>query len=255
VISPLLANVYLHYVLDQWAERWRRRHARGDMIFVRYADDYIAGFEHQEDGRAVPSRPARTTREVRPGTEGRENATDPVWAARRSGEISARPGPTGDLRFLGFTHISGKTRAGAFQVKRITMSKRMRAKLREVKLALKRRRYLPIPAQGRWLASVMRGHLAYYAVPGNIHAVGSFRTQLTRCWYKALRRRSQRTRTNWDRMGRLATRWLPSVRVLRPYPEQRFDARTRGKNPSAVAPHAGVCAGGGERSPSLPRQF
>jgi hypothetical protein len=133
--------------------------------------------------------------------------------------------------FLGFTHICGKGRSGQFWLRRITIAKRMRAKLAAVYDQLKRRRHLPIPEQGRWLASVLRGHLAYYAVPGNSRAVQAFRSQVTRYWLKALRRRSQRHRLNWERMDRLARRWLPPAHILHPYPEARFHARTRGRSP------------------------
>jgi RNA-directed DNA polymerase len=127
--------------------------------------------------------------------------------------------------------MCGQTKNGRFWLKRKTISKRMRAKLAEVNDQLKRRRHLPIPEQGRWLASVVRGHRAYYAVPGNTDAVAAFRTQVTRHWYKALRRRSQRTRLNWTRMNRLATRWLPPARVMHPFPGERFDAKTQGRSP------------------------
>ena len=120
----------------------------------------------------------------------------------------------------------------------------MRAKLREVKDQLKRRRHQPIPVQGRWLASVVQGHLAYYAVPGNTDAVAAFRTQATRHWYKALRRRSQRTRLNWARMNRYATRWLPPARVMHPFPGRALRRQNPRQEPSAVVPHAGICAGG-----------
>ncbi|HUZ39969.1 MAG TPA: group II intron reverse transcriptase/maturase, partial [Acidimicrobiales bacterium] len=133
--------------------------------------------------------------------------------------------------FLGFTHICAKKKSGRFWVKRVTISKRMRAKLHEVKDQLLRRRHLPIPEQGQWLASVVRGHLAYYAVPGNTDAVAAFRTQVTRQWFKALRRRSQRNRLNWVRMNRLATRWLPPARVMHPFPSVRFSAITQGRSP------------------------
>jgi RNA-directed DNA polymerase len=133
--------------------------------------------------------------------------------------------------FLGFTHVCAKTRNGRFLLKRITIAERMRAKLRELKHSLMRRRHLSIPEQGRWLASVVRGHLAYYAVPGNIDAVAAFRTQATRHWYRALRRRGQRARVNWARMNRLATRWLQPARLTHPWPERRFDARTQGRSP------------------------
>ncbi len=129
------------------------------------------------------------------------------------------------------THICGKTKSGRFWLKRITISKRMRAKLAEVKDQIKRRRHLPIPEQGKWLGSVVRGHIAYYAVPGNTDAVAAFRTQATRHWFKALRRRSQRNRLNWTRMSRLVTRWLPAARVMHPFPEVRFDVRIQGRSP------------------------
>ena len=133
--------------------------------------------------------------------------------------------------FLGFTHICGKTRDGRFWLRRITIQSRMRAKLKRVKTELKRRRHLPVPEQGRWLASVVRGHLAYYAVPGNIDAVGTFQRQAGRCWLRALRCRSQRHRLTWQRMSRLIDRWLPPVRIVHPQPSVRFDARTRGRSP------------------------
>jgi hypothetical protein len=133
--------------------------------------------------------------------------------------------------FLGFTHICARMRDGRFWVRRITISKRMRAKLRGVKDQLRRRRHQPIPEQAQWLASVMRGHRAYYAVPGNRAAVATFRTQVTKLWHEALERRSQRTRINWARMNRLAIRWLPPARVVHPFPDTRFRVRTQGRSP------------------------
>ena len=150
-------------------------------------------------------------------------------AARRRAARGAGKPETFD--FLGFTHLCGKTKNGRFWLRRITISKRMRAKLREVKDQLKRNRHRPIPVQGHWLRAVVQGHLAYYAVPGNTDAVAAFRTQATRHWYKALRRRSQRTRLTWERMNRIAKRWLPPARVKHPFPNVRFDARTRGRSP------------------------
>jgi len=132
---------------------------------------------------------------------------------------------------LGFTHFCGKTKNERFWLRRKTISKRMRAKLAEVKDYFRRWMHLPIPEQGRWLASVVRGHLADYAMPDNTDAVAAFRTQVTRLWFKALRRRSQRNRLNWERMNRIATRWLPPARVQHPFPNVRFDARTRGQSP------------------------
>lgn len=230
-VSPLLMNVYLHYVLDLWAEQWRGRHAHGDVVIVRWADDFIVGFEHREDAERfladLHERFAQFALELNDEKTrliefGRHAARD------RQARGLGRP-ETFD--FLGFTHICGKTRKGRFMLKRKTITKRMAAKLREVKADLMRRRHLPIPEQGRWLASVVRGHLAYYAVPGNIDMVAAFRTQATRHWYKALRRRSQRTRLTWEQMNRLSIRWLPPARIQHPWPDARFNAKTQGRSP------------------------
>ena len=221
-ISPLLANVYLHYVFDLWAERWRRRSARGDMIVVRYADDTIVGFEHKEDAdRFLADLAARVAKF---GLELKAEKTRLI----EFGRLAARQreanglGKPETFDFLGFTHICGKTRAGEFQVVRRTIAKRRRNKLRELKVGLKRRRHLPIPEQGKWLRSVTQGHLNYYAVPGNLAAISGFFHELRRLWRRALMRRSQKTRMTWERFTRLAARWLPSVRNMHPYPEQRF---------------------------------
>jgi RNA-directed DNA polymerase len=230
-VSPLLANVYLHYVLDWWAQWWRRRHAHGDMIIVRFADDFVAGFEHQADAQRFLA--DLRERFAKFGLALHPDKTRLIEFGRHAARARAARGvgKPETFDFLGFTHMCGKTRTGRFWLKRKTISKRMRAKLAEVKDQLKRRRHQPIPEQGRWLASVVRGHLTYYAVPGNTDAVAAFRTQATRYWYKALRRRSQRTRLNWTRMNRLATRWIPPARVTHPFPNVRFDARTRGRSP------------------------
>src|SRR5487761_862563 len=224
--SPLLANVYLHYVLDRWVRQWRRRHARGDMIIVRWADDFVVGFEHQGDAKQfladLRERFAKFSLELH------ADKTRLIQFGRFAAQNRAERGlgKPETFDFLGFTHICGKGRSGQFWLRRITIKKRMRTKLHEVNDQLKRRRHRPVPEQGRWLASVVRGHSAYYAVPGNIRAVNAFRTQVTRHWFKALRRRSQRHRLNWERMNRLATHWLPPARILHPYPEARFAART-----------------------------
>ena len=224
--SPLLANVYLHHVFDLWADWWRRRHAHGDVIIVRFADDITIGFEHEQDAQRfwadLRERLAKFGLELHPDKTrliefGRH-------AARRRRARGLGKPETFD--FLGFTHICAESRSGRFWLRRITISKRMRAKLREVNDQLKRRRHQPIPVQGQWLRSVVQGHLAYYAVPGNTDTVAAFRTQVTRHWYKALRRRSQRTRINWERMNPIAKRWLPRARAMHPFPEVRFAART-----------------------------
>ena len=221
-VSPLLANVYLHYVFDLWADWWRSRFAHGDVIIVRFADDFIVGFERQQDAERflaeLRGRFAKFGLELHPGKT-RLIEFGRFAAGRRATRDLGKP-ETFD--FLGFTHICGKTRRGRFWLRRITNSNRMRAKLKAVSDQLKQRRHQPIPVQGRWLASVVRGHMAYYAVPGNIEAVAAFRTQATRNWRQALRRRSQKTRINWARMRQIANRWLPPARVMHPYPEARF---------------------------------
>ena len=229
--SPLLANVYLHYVLDLWAEQWRGRHAHGDVVIVRWADDFIVGFEHREDAERfladLRERFAQFALEL--NAEKTRLIEFGRYAARnRRARGLGRP-ETFD--FLGFTHCCAKNKSGGFMLRRTTIKKRMAAKLREVKADLMRRRHLPIPEQGRWLASVVRGHLAYYAVPGNIDTVVAFRTQATRHWYRALRRRSQRTSLNWERMNRLSIRWLPPARIQHPWPDARFNAKTQGRSP------------------------
>jgi RNA-directed DNA polymerase len=196
------------------------------VIIVRFADDYTVGFQYEEDAR-------RFLEELRQrlakfGLELHPDKTRLIEFGRRAAIDRERRGlgKPETFDFLGFTHICARSRAGRFWVKRITIAKRMRAKLAEVKDQLKRRRHDPIPVQGRWLATVLQGHMAYYAVPGNSDAVSAFRYQVTLHWHKALRRRSQRGRVNWERMGRYATRWLPRVRVMHPYPNVRLAART-----------------------------
>ena len=225
-VSPLLANVYLHYVLDWWAAWWRRHRAHGDVIIVRWADDFVVGFEHEQDARRFWAELAQ-----RFATFGLELHPDKTrliefgrFAAQRRRERGS--GKPETFNFLGFTHICGKTRRGWFQLRRITIAKRMRAKLKAVKDELRRRRHQPIPVQGQWLKSVVQGHMAYYAVPGNTRALSAFRRQVTRRWFKALGRRSQKARVTWERMGRIATRWLPEARVMHPYPNVRFAAKT-----------------------------
>jgi RNA-directed DNA polymerase len=229
--SPLLANVYLHYVLDLWVEWWRRHRARGDVIIVRFADDFICGFQHQRDARRFLA--DLRQRMARFGLELHPDKTRLIEFGRFAAENRAARGlgKPETFGFLGFTHVCGKTRGGWFQVKRVTIAKRLRAALRKVKDQLRSRMHLPIPEQGRWLASVVRGHMAYYAVPGNVQAVAAFRDEVTRHWFKALRRRSQRTTVNWARMSRIEARWLPRARVMHPYPNVRFDARTQGRSP------------------------
>jgi RNA-directed DNA polymerase len=223
-VSPLLANVYLHYVFDLWADWWRKRHAHGDVIIVRFADDFIVGFEHQGDAEKFLA--GLRGRFAKFGLELHPDKTRLIEFGRHAARTRAArgEGKPETFDFLGFTHICAKSANGRFWLKRITISKRMRAKLKMVNDQLRRRMHQPIPEQGRWLAAVVRGHMAYYAVPGNYQAVAAFCDQVTRHWLKALRRRSQKTRVDWTRMVRIRQRWLPAVRVMHPFPEARFAA-------------------------------
>jgi RNA-directed DNA polymerase len=230
-VSPLLANVFLHYVFDLWADLWRRRRARGDVIIVRFADDIVVGFQHRDDaeqfGRDLRERLAKFSLEL--NAEKTRLVEFGRFSTTRRQERGLGKPETFD--FLGFTHICGRSQVGRFLLQRTTMRKRMQAKLKEVKAELMRRRHLPMPQQGAWLGSVVRGHLAFYGVPTNIFALSSFRTQAVRHWRRALRRRSQRTRMNWRRMSRLEARWIPTARIQHPWPERRFDVRTQGRSP------------------------
>jgi RNA-directed DNA polymerase len=230
-ISPLLANVYAHYVFDLWVHQWRQRHARGEVVIVRFADDAVVGFEHRDDAQRFWA--DLRDRLAKFGLALNDEKTRLIEFGRFAAERRAARGlgKPETFQFLGFTHICAKTKTGRFQLKRITDSKRLAAKLRSVKAELMRRRHQPIPEQGRWLASVLRGHTNYYGVPGNRKALLAFRFFATEHWYRALRRRSQRDRLTWERMQRLRDRWLPWPQIAHPWPEGRFDARTQGRSP------------------------
>jgi RNA-directed DNA polymerase len=223
VASPLLANVYLHYVYDLWVQQWRRRHATGDMIVVRYADDTIVGFQHQQDAEhflnELKERLARFALALHPDkTRLIEFGGFAAERRRRRGE-----GKPETFDFLGFTHYCTTRKKGTgFQLGRKTQRKRMRAKLREIKQELHRQRHVPIDEQGRWLGTVIKGYFAYFAVPTNTDLLSAFRAHIGERWFRSLRRRSQRHRLTWQRMGRLIDRFLPPVRVLHPWPDQRF---------------------------------
>lgn len=222
-LSPMLANVYLHYVLDLWAGWWRKTHARGKVIIVRWADDFIVGFQHQDDAERflgeLRGRLAEFSLELHPGKT-RLIEFGPQAARNRKARGEGKPET---FTFLGFRHIARITR-GHFWAQRITDKKKMTAKLKQVRTEIMRRRHLPVPDQGRWLASVVAGHQQYYAVPGNFNAVQAFRTRVTRYWRHALRRRSQKSRLPWSRMDRLASRYLPRTRIIHPFPDRRFAA-------------------------------
>jgi RNA-directed DNA polymerase len=229
VISPLLANIYLHYALDLWAHQWRQRKAAGDVILVRYADDSVMGFQYEGVARrflaAMRERLAKFKLELHPDKTrliqfGR-------YAAQRCRERGTGKPETFD--FLGFTHCCGQY-SGGFKIVRLTIKKRMRATLAAVRETLMRRRHEPIPVLGRWLGRVVRGYFNYYAVPDNMCRLNSFRSELSRAWRHALIRRSQRHRLPWSRFNRLIKKYLPPCRVVHPLPCERFYVKTIGRS-------------------------
>jgi RNA-directed DNA polymerase len=222
VISPTLANIYLHYTFDLWAEQWRHRNAQGNVILVRYADDIVAGFEHENDA-------VRFLAELRERVEKFALSLHPEktrlieFGRHAATHRSARGlGKPETFNFLGFTHICGRSRRGSFLLRRKTRRDRMRAKLRSLKTELKQRMHEPIPQQGRWLAQVVRGYFAYHAVPLNYRRLKAFRYHVTVLWWRTLRRRSQRDWTTWERISRLVEAHLPRPRILHPWPTARF---------------------------------
>jgi RNA-directed DNA polymerase len=225
-ISALLANVYLHYVFDLWVHQWRSRHAHGDVVVVRYADDFVVGFERRADAERFWA--DLRDRFAAFGLRLHPDKTRLIEFGRFAAERRQRrgDGKPETFDFLGFTHICAKTRNERFKLRRVTSKKRMTAKLRAVKAELMRRRHEPIPIQGRWLASVIAGHVNYYGVPDNSRAIQTFRWQAVWLWRRALSRRSQRAHLTWERMDRLVTRWLPPARVARPWPQPRYAAAT-----------------------------
>ena len=222
VVSPLLANVYLHYVFDLWAQRWRRREAKGNVIILRFADDIVTGFEYEADARrfweAMCLRFEQFSLVLHPDKSRLLEFGRYAAAHRRQREL----GKPETFTFLGFTYICGKSRRGAFQLQRKTRRDRMRAKLREIKVQLRKRMHEPIPDQGRWLKQVVTGFFAYHAVPTNARALSAFRHYVTALWRRTLRRRGQKDAMTWARITKLADAWLPKPRILHPWPDQRF---------------------------------
>jgi group II intron reverse transcriptase/maturase len=246
VISPLLANIYLHYVYDLWANQWRQRHANGAMVVVRYADDTVVGFEHRADAERFLAdlriRMAEFDLELHPEKTrliefGRHAASD------RTGRGDGKPET---FNFLGFTHICSQRRRGGFLLSRHTRRDRKQAKLLEIGEDLRRRWHQDVAEQGQWLGSVVRGFFAYHAVPTNYRALSAFHHHVVDLWRRALRRRSQKDRTKWTTMERLAERWLPKPRISHPWPSQRFRVKHPRWEPYAGIPPVRFCAGGAQ---------
>jgi len=229
-ISPLLANIYLHYAFDLWAEQWRRRHAKGDVVIVRYADDWVAGFEHRMDAERFRRDAAQRLKTF--GLALHENKTRLIEFGRfaRANRSRRGQGKPETFDFLGFTHCCGKTRKGKFMVLRLTSAKRLRTKLHAVKDELRKRMHRPIAEQGQYLRAVVSGHSRYFAVPSNGARVQVFRQQVGRLWHRTLCRRSQAKHLSWQRMHKIVAHWLPRPHICHPYPSQRLIVTTQGKS-------------------------
>jgi retron-type reverse transcriptase len=230
-ISPLLGNIYLHHVLDLWADQWRKTRAHGDMIIVRYADDFVVGFQHQSDATAFLEELRERFRAFNLELHAEKTRILEFgrFAAQRREERGL--GKPETFNFLGFTHACDKTRDGRFIVLRRTMAVRMRAKLRFIKQELRKRLHEPVAQVGGWLKAVLSGYYRYFGVPRNTEALNRFRVVVYWLWRRSLGRRSQKGRLNLARYNPLAARWLPLPCVCQPYPEQRLRVMIRGKSP------------------------
>ena len=226
IISPILANIYLHYAFDLWIQQWRKRKAQGDVIVVRYADDFVVGFEKRREAQRFQAE--LTERLQKFNLELHATKTRLIEFGRYAEHNRAEKGlgKPETFNFLGFTHICAWNRRGNFTVLRQTMRKRMQAKLKVIKLELRRRMHDAIPGQGQWLRSLLLGHYQYYGVPMNGRQLGNFRYQLLGLWRRALSRRSQTGQVTWERMYRLQAHWLPTPRICQPYPGQRIGVTT-----------------------------
>ncbi len=226
VISPLLANVYLHYVFDLWVQHWRKRRAAGEVIVVRYADDSVLGFQYRADAERFLQEWRERLQKF--GLELHPDKTRLIEFGRFAAHDRKRrgEGKPETFNFLGFTHICGRTwKSGKFFVLRKTQRERLLARLKQVKAALRVRLHQPLAEVGRWLRSVVQGYFNYHAVPGNLASLRSFRFEVRKRWLRALRRRSQRSGMTWELLERFAAQWLPLPKILHSYPHLRFDAK------------------------------
>ena len=247
VISPLLANIYLHYALDLWAERWRRCEATGDMIIVRYADDFIVGFEHEHDARRFWNELRERLQEFALSLHPEKTRLIEFGRLAAKNRKERGLGKPETFDFLGFTFICGKSRRGKFLIKRKTRQDRMRAKLRMIKEEMRRRMHQTIPQQGKWLMQVVTGYFNYHAVPTNSRALAVFRHRVTMLWRRALQHRSQTAELTWVQMRKLVNDWLPKPRILHPWPIARFAVRHPRWEPYARIGPVRFCAGGAQQ--------
>jgi RNA-directed DNA polymerase len=234
VISPILANLYLHYVLDLWVTAWRKKQARGEVIIVRYADDAVLGFEHREEAERFLEQLRERLQKF--GLELHPEKTRLIEFGRHATKRRKQrgEGKPETFNFLGFTHICGTShKTGYFTVHRRTIGKRMAARLKDIRAQLQERMHDSPATSVKWLQQVVRGYFQYHAIPGNWARLEAFRNAVQRIWFQTLRRRSQRSRLTWDRFRQGLGSLLPPIRILQPYPNIRFDAKhpkIRGKN-------------------------
>lgn len=226
------SNIYLHYVLDEWVELWRKSRAQGDVIIVRYSDDFVMGFQYKHVAERFLVE--LKDRFAKHGLEIHEEKTRIIEFGRFTADNRAKRGDKKPetFDFLGFTHICSKTRKNKwFTIRRKTSAKKFRMKVEEVRKEIIRKRHEPVPEQGKWLRSVVQGHLNYFAVPGNKRAIDAFRTEINKAWLFALRRRSQKSKNlTWDRIKRLTRTWIPKARIIHPYPNQRLSVNIQGRS-------------------------
>ena len=225
-ISPLLANIYLHYVFDLWVQQWRKRQARGEVVVVRFADDFVVGFQYRPEAERFLDQLRERFSQF--GLQLHPEKTRLIEFGRFADTSRSKrgQGKPETFDFLGFTHICSKTRKGKFTILRKTMRRKWRAKLKEVYCELRRRMHEPVPKQGAYLRSVLIGYMRYYAVPMNNRSMSAFRHSIQWLWWKTLKRRSQKHNVTWQRMRRLSDKWFPPVRVYHPYPLVRFGVIT-----------------------------
>ena len=246
VISPLLANVYLHYVIDLWVAQWRKREVEGDMIVVRYADDLVFGFEHEADARRFLDAMRAWLKEFALSLHPDKTRLIEFGRFAAANRERRGLGKPETFSFLGFTFICSKSRRGRFFIRRRTRRDRMRAKLKAIKQELRRRMHQPIPVQGKWLGQVVRGYFNYFAVPTNGPALSAFRFHVIDLWRRSLRRRSQKDDVTWRRLGRWVKEWLPNPRILHPWPRDRFAVTHPRWEPYARKSHVRIYAGGAQ---------
>ena len=252
VISPLLANIYLHYAFDLWAHWWRRHHAKARVNIIRYADDIICCFAYDNEAQTFLAA-------MRERLEGYSLKLHPektrlLLFGPKAREICKRDGggKPGTFNFLGFTHLCGRKRNGQYLLMRKTRSDRMRMRLKTIKEGLRSMINESIAEQGKWLQQVVRGYFNYHAVPTNSRALKAFRYHVVNLWRRTLRRRSQHDCTTWEKIARLEQQWLPKVRILHDWPNHRFYVKYPRREPSARIAPARIWAGGVQQCASLP---